>query len=86
MCQQLDNDARKEEEHGDSQQDQRPGTVGLLDALESRCDVKDIADCISSGSGRKLMKDKVFPKVYKQDLCMFECSTLKYAKIYCSLL
>ena len=61
--------------HGGSQQDQRPGTVGLLDTMESRCDVKDIAEAISSDSGRKLMKDKVFPKVYKQDLCIFERST-----------
>ena len=57
--------------HGGSQQNQSPGTFGMLETVEARSSVKDIVEAISSG--RKL-KNKVFPKGYKQDLSIFEYS------------
>jgi hypothetical protein len=60
--------------HGGSQENQSPGTVGLLMAMEARSSVKDLAEAISSGSGRKF-RNKILPKVHKQDLGIFESST-----------
>ena len=60
--------------HGGSQENQSPGTVGLFEAMEARSSVKDIAEAMSSGSGTKF-RNKILPKVYKQDLGIFESST-----------
>ena len=59
--------------HGGSQENQSPGTVGLLMAMEARSSVKDLAEAISSSSGWKF-RNKILPKVHKQDLAIFESS------------
>ena len=43
-------------------------------AMEARSSVKDLAEAISSGGGRKF-RNKILPKVHKQDLGIFESST-----------
>ena len=74
--------------HGGSQENQSPDTVGLLQAMEVRSSVKDIEEAMGSGSSRKF-RNKILPKVYKQDLGMFESSIenmLRYIALYYSLI
>ena len=68
--------------YGGPQQNQSPGTFGMLETLETRSSVKDITEAISSGGK---LKNKVFPKVYKQDLSILQTST-ENMLIYCYLL
>ena len=58
--------------HGGSQEDRRPATQGLLETVDRKCSEAEIINSI--GSCKKL-KGKVFPKVYKKDLQVFESST-----------
>lgn len=60
--------------HGGSQENKSPCTVGLLQAMEARSSVKDIEEAMGSGRSRKF-RNKILPKVYKQDLGIFESST-----------
>ena len=74
--------------HWGSQENQSPDTVGLLQAMEVRSSVKDIEEAMGSGSSRKF-RNKILPKVYKQDLRMFESSIenmLRYIALYYSLI
>lgn len=57
--------------HG-GQNSSKPGTIGMLETLDRRCKQEDIVD----GMKRcPKLKDKVLPKVYKEDLKRYESSS-----------
>ena len=58
--------------HGSSSENYSAATVGLVQTLDKKCSVDSVVDSLKSC---KRFKSKVIPKVYKQDLNIFESST-----------
>ncbi|CAB4009080.1 Hypothetical predicted protein, partial [Paramuricea clavata] len=57
--------------HGGSLDDTAPATIGMVETLEKKCKEKDVLAAM--GKCRKV-RDKVLPKIYKEDLVQFESS------------
>ena len=57
--------------HGGSLENLKPGTVGMLETLERKCKECDVLEGVKKS---KLIKEKVFPKIYKENVKLFEQS------------
>ena len=58
--------------HGGSKDNSKPGTIGMLETLNKKCKEDDIVDGMKSC---KTFTEKVFPRLYQEDLKKFESST-----------
>jgi hypothetical protein len=58
--------------HGGSKDNLKPGTIGMLETLNKKCKEDDIVDGMKSC---KKFTEKVFPRLYQEDLKKFESST-----------
>jgi hypothetical protein len=57
--------------HGGSEEDLKPCTIGILETLERKCKKEDVIDGVKN---TKLLKEKVFQMLYKEDVKIFEKS------------
>ena len=58
--------------HGGSDENLRPGTIGMLETLDRKCKVGDIVHGLAKC---EKFKKKVFPRLYKEDLDQYEHSS-----------